>query len=336
MGRIGVTIVVGGDVPEAVATARLDALAAYAEREWFEWAVVGPRNPQIPGLRYVPVDAGWAWLSRRGELRRLATEARRGHVIDLYGYQALTWAARGGLLGPAAVYTRLTLPPSPAARRREAWLMRAVGTVVAPGPEWLPPHVPGAQLIPWFDAESPGAPDAPPPSDVQGTMRVVVQAGPDASERVLETLLNLSGVVWEPILGPWHGRPPADDPWAAIRASDVVVLPAREVGDGRLVDAALAAGRPLIASRVPGFVGRFRCPVEGLLVDPDDAEAWRETLLWVLEDGETRQALATQARAAYSRGDAAQAVRMLQSVYAGVLLRATGQCPVCPEAAGGR
>jgi len=331
MGRIRVTLVVGGDVPRATVTAHLKALAAYAEHEWFDWVIAAPYDPGTTVARYVPVDAGWAWLSHRAELHRLATEARQGDVTDLYGYQALTWAARAGLLGPAAVYTRLVAPPTAAGRRREAWLMRAVGTVVAPGPEWLPPRGVPAQLIPWNETQPPAEAVPPPPAAVGGAFRVAVQAGADASEEVLAALQELPGVVWQPIGGPLFGRAPAEDPWAVIRASDVVVLPAREFGDGRLVDAALAAGRPLIASRVPGFVGRFRCPVEGLLVDPDDPEAWRETLGWVLEDGEARQTLATQARAAYGRGEVAQAVRRLQSVYAGVLLRATGQCPVCPE-----
>ena len=85
---------------------------------------------------------------------------------------------------------------------------------------------------------------------------------------------------------------------ALYRHSDVVVVPSIEPeGVPRVIDEALAIGRPVIATRVGGIVREFKSG-EVLLVDPEDSRELARSLDRLIEDDQACQALiaAGQAR----------------------------------------
>ena len=85
------------------------------------------------------------------------------------------------------------------------------------------------------------------------------------------------------------------DRW--ILASDVVVLPYREIDQSGVLATALAFGRPLLLTAVGGFpeVAEARAAE---LVRPGDAAALHLALRRLIEDGARRDALAAGAREA--------------------------------------
>jgi glycosyltransferase involved in cell wall biosynthesis len=84
----------------------------------------------------------------------------------------------------------------------------------------------------------------------------------------------------------------ADIP-GATAALDISVLPSLFEGMGRVVLEAMAAGKPIIASRVGGIPDLVEDGRSGILVSPADPEKLREALLAVLTQPEFRQKLAT-------------------------------------------
>jgi phosphatidylinositol alpha-mannosyltransferase len=58
----------------------------------------------------------------------------------------------------------------------------------------------------------------------------------------------------------------------------------------------MAAGKPIVASNIPGFAAVLAHDVEGLLVPPKDEEALAYTLLLLLKDRELRQQMGSAGR----------------------------------------
>ena len=91
--------------------------------------------------------------------------------------------------------------------------------------------------------------------------------------------------------------------------ADIVVIPSRVLPSGRTEGTpvicleALAAGRPVIASRVGGLPEIIADGESGLLVEPGDHEMLRERLLLLLRDSALRQTLGFNARLAAARFD---------------------------------
>lgn len=69
-----------------------------------------------------------------------------------------------------------------------------------------------------------------------------------------------------------------------LAASDVVAVPSRAEGQGLVALEAMAARRPVVASRVGGLVETVLDPETGLLVPPDAPEALADALLTLLRD----------------------------------------------------
>jgi glycosyltransferase involved in cell wall biosynthesis len=93
---------------------------------------------------------------------------------------------------------------------------------------------------------------------------------------------------------------------ALLAAADVVVVPSRWEGQPLIVQEALRAGRPLVASRtggIPGLTGEDAA----VLVPPGDAAALAAAVLAVLDDPglAARLGEAARARAAALPGEAA-------------------------------
>ena len=82
-----------------------------------------------------------------------------------------------------------------------------------------------------------------------------------------------------------------------LAASDVVVMPSLQEGLGVAALEAMAAGRPLIASRVGGLPEVVGDEVGGLLVEPGDAPALAAALRRLATDPAAAQALGTAGQA---------------------------------------
>jgi glycosyltransferase involved in cell wall biosynthesis len=94
----------------------------------------------------------------------------------------------------------------------------------------------------------------------------------------------------------WLGR--RDDVPGLLAAADVFVLPSRWEGQPLVLQEALRAGRPIVASDVGG-VRDLTGDDAAVLIPPDDPEALAQAVLAVLDDAEAagRLALASSARA---------------------------------------
>jgi glycosyltransferase involved in cell wall biosynthesis len=76
-----------------------------------------------------------------------------------------------------------------------------------------------------------------------------------------------------------------------IRRCTAFVLPSRTEAMGRVLLEAMAAGKPVIASRVDGIPNLVREGLTGLLVPPSDIEELARALRTVLEDANLRRRL---------------------------------------------
>jgi len=79
---------------------------------------------------------------------------------------------------------------------------------------------------------------------------------------------------------------------AYFSQADVVVLPYRRIDQSGVLMTALAFGKPIVASRVGGFVEIIKNGIHGFLVEPGDPEALARVLACVLGDDELRARIA--------------------------------------------
>lgn len=87
----------------------------------------------------------------------------------------------------------------------------------------------------------------------------------------------------------WTLRFVADEEMAGIfGAADALVLPYREIDASGVLMVALAAGRPILASRIGLFAEMLEEGRHGFLVPPDDPAALAEALAAVVNDPERR------------------------------------------------
>jgi len=80
-------------------------------------------------------------------------------------------------------------------------------------------------------------------------------------------------------------------------ASDVFVLPSRSEGLSRALMEAMAAGVPVVATRVNGIKDLITDKVHGLLVFPEDADALADSILQLLDNPQMMTDLKLAARA---------------------------------------
>ena len=111
-----------------------------------------------------------------------------------------------------------------------------------------------------------------------------------------------------------------DDTGDLLAACDVFVMPSRLEGLGVAALEAMAAGRPVVASRVGGLAGLVVHGRTGLLVPPDDVPALTDALRRVLEDTSLRAALAAEGPRRIAEGWLAeQMVGAYEALYAELL-----------------
>jgi glycosyltransferase involved in cell wall biosynthesis len=113
--------------------------------------------------------------------------------------------------------------------------------------------------------------------------------GKGSRNDLLERLLRLPNVTWEPELAP-------EEIAAELDASTCLVLPSRREGMGRVVVEAFCRGRGVIGTRGGGVEDLVRDGENGLLVQPDDAGALAVALVNVLSDRELAANFGSAAR----------------------------------------
>ena len=91
--------------------------------------------------------------------------------------------------------------------------------------------------------------------------------------------LERAGARWDRALG-------TDELARALDSARVLVLPSAAEGLGRVILEAFLRARPVVASRVGGIRDLVEHGVNGLLVEPGDAEALAAALECVLRDRE--------------------------------------------------
>ncbi|MDJ0975201.1 MAG: glycosyltransferase [Planctomycetota bacterium] len=114
-----------------------------------------------------------------------------------------------------------------------------------------------------------------------------------------------------------------DDPHACLGAADAVVLPSRTEGLPLALLEAMAAERPVVATRVGGVPDALADGEAGWLATPDDAGSLADALTAMLADADARAAKIAAGRARVTAHySAARQARALEAVYAAVTARA--------------
>ncbi len=107
-----------------------------------------------------------------------------------------------------------------------------------------------------------------------------------------------------------------------LQAADVVAIPSRQEGQGIVALEAMAARRPVVASRVGGLVETVIEGETGLLVPPQDAAALAEALLALLSNPAQRQQMGEAGRVRVTQEYTAERmVQRIEAVYAGLVHR---------------
>ncbi len=145
----------------------------------------------------------------------------------------------------------------------------------------------------------------------RGTVPLLIIAGEGPLEAELRRQAADAGVSVR-FLGPRRDVP------ALLAAADVVVVPSTWEGQPLIVQEALRAGRPLVATRVGGIAG-LTGDDGALLVPPGDAEALSAAVIRLLDDpgAAARLAAAARARAALLPTETAaldQALRLYRRI----------------------
>lgn len=107
-----------------------------------------------------------------------------------------------------------------------------------------------------------------------------------------------------------------DDVEACLAAMDLFVLPSLNEGMGRALVEAMAAGLPIVATRVGGVPAIVQDQVNGLLVPPGDADALAEALRSLLSRPERMKQLGEAAsRSIGQRYGTDAMVRSIEALY---------------------
>jgi glycosyltransferase involved in cell wall biosynthesis len=105
-----------------------------------------------------------------------------------------------------------------------------------------------------------------------------------------------------------------------FRAADVICVPSVQEGQGIVALEAMAAGKPVVASRVGGLAETVLEGETGLLVPPEDATALAGALAELLTDRKRRAAMGRAGRARVAREySAVQMAGRIEAVYRDVL-----------------
>jgi len=117
-----------------------------------------------------------------------------------------------------------------------------------------------------------------------------------------------------------------DDVAELLPLFDVVVLPSLNEGMGRAAVEALAAGRPVVGSRISGIQNVVTDGETGLLVPPADPAALADAIVRCLRDPELRRKFGERARQSVSGYGIDAMVEQIDRLYAALLTGRGGTC----------
>lgn len=127
-----------------------------------------------------------------------------------------------------------------------------------------------------------------------GLKIVIVGEGPD--REAIEEMIEQYGLQSNVVLAGQQSNMPA-----VYAAMDIFVLPSLNEGLPMTVLEAMAASKPVIATRVGAIPSLIKDGENGLLVAPKDSEGLRNTIASLLDDPERRRRMGDQAHAWVSR-----------------------------------
>jgi len=110
-----------------------------------------------------------------------------------------------------------------------------------------------------------------------------------------------------------------DDMPAQMAAADVFVLPSYREGTPRVITEALAAGTPVVSTRIAGIPEQVREGETGYLVDPGDVEALADRLGRLLADSDERATMGERAAASVEQFRADRATAAYRDLYASLV-----------------
>src|SRR5262249_56137266 len=105
-----------------------------------------------------------------------------------------------------------------------------------------------------------------------------------------------------------------------LGGGDIVVVPWWDEGFCLVTVEAVAARRPVLASKVGGICSIIKDGATGILVPPRDVHALTDKLLWMVSDAPLRERLAAQGqRDVYVRFGREQIIDQIESLYMQVI-----------------
>lgn len=107
---------------------------------------------------------------------------------------------------------------------------------------------------------------------------------------------------------------------ALLHAADVFVFPSYREGLPVALMEAMAAGVPVVASRIRGNVDLVEDGVNGFLCDPQDAADFAEKINLLADNVELREKMGNSNRMAIQKFDTEIVIRELQNIYAAEFL----------------
>jgi glycosyltransferase involved in cell wall biosynthesis len=142
---------------------------------------------------------------------------------------------------------------------------------------------------------------------------VIAGEGPDRNR--IEEMIQQYGLQSSVVLAGQQSNMPA-----VYAAMDIFVLPSLNEGLPMTVLEAMAASKPVIATRVGAIPSVIRDGENGLLVAPKDSEGLRNAVASLLNDPERRRQLGDQAHAWVSQNYTSEAMALkYREMYEGVL-----------------
>ncbi len=112
---------------------------------------------------------------------------------------------------------------------------------------------------------------------------------------------------------------PRSDVPGVLHASDLYIQPSRLEGLGISIIEAMAAGLPVIASRVGGIPEAVVHGLTGILVPPEDPQALADAIQWMVEHPEEREEMGRRGKERAQFFDVQTVAGNLMRIYRGVL-----------------